>query len=356
MSREPRLLLLGYGNVAHALLPLLAARSAWMEQELACCPRICGIGTRRAGFFVHSPGLTTAQLSQEADPFALLATAGSACQDASAFLRAGQAVGANTLIELTTLNPESGEPALGHIRQALVSGMDVITANKGPLAHAGKELRRLAQQQGVFLRYESTVMDGLPLINLVEYTLPAVGIHGFRGLLNRTSSIVLAAMEQGLPLEEAISQARQIGVAEANPWHDLDGWDATMKTTILAGTLLHARLTPTQVQRTGIRDLSQDEIRAAAQHGTPLRLVSSARLLDGQLTATVGPRRLLPDDPLFAGRESGVISLETDAMGTLTLLQHATGVVQTAYGILSDLLTIQRARSISPPGRSLDLS
>ncbi|HEY1349977.1 MAG TPA: hypothetical protein VGF67_10165 [Ktedonobacteraceae bacterium] len=345
MSQDLRLLLLGYGNVARALLPLLAARSAWMEQELACRPLICGIGTRRAGFFVHASGLSAAQLHGEADPFVLLSATGSACANASAFLTAGRAAGATTLIELTTLHPASGEPALGHIHQALTAGMDVVTANKGPLAHAGADLRRLARQQGLSLRYESTVMDGLPLINLAEYTLPAVGITGFRGLLNRTSSIVLAAMEQGESLEDALVRAQQIGVAEANPWHDLDGWDATMKTTILANTLLGAGLTPAQVQRTGIRDLSQAELRAAAQSGTPIRIVASARRLDDVLTAIVSPQRLSPTDPLFAGRQSGVISLETEAMGTMTLIQHATGVLQTAYGVLSDLLTIQRERS-----------
>lgn len=345
MTHRPRLLLLGYGNVARAFIPLLATRSAWMEQELACRPLICGIGARRTGFVVHAPGLTATQLSDQADPRALLDATGSACQDAATFLQAGRAAGANTLIELTTLNPHNGEPALSHIRQALACGMDVITANKGPIAHAGADLQRLAQQHDVHLRYESTVMDGLPLINLAALTLPAAGIFGLRGLLNRTSGIVLAAMEQGRSQEEAIKQAQQLGVAEANPWYDLDGWDATMKTTILAGALLHTRLTPAQVQRTGIRDLPGEEIRAAAQSGTPIRLVSDARLVDGQLTASVSPRRLMPGDPLFAGREDGVITLETEAMGAITLIQHTTGVLQTAYGVLSDLLTIQRLRS-----------
>lgn len=344
MRETPRLLLLGYGNVARAFLPLLAARSTWLGQELAARPLLCGIGTRRAGFFLHSPGLPAEQLGAQADPLALLCTTGTACEHARAFLQAGRAAGANTLIELTTLNPHSGEPALDHIRQALASGMDVITANKGPLAWAGEELHRLARQHGAHLRYESTVMDGLPVLNLAEYTLPAVGMRGFRGLLNRTSSIVLAAIEEGRSQEEAIRLAQQIGVAEANPWHDLDGWDATMKTTILAGALLQSRLTPAQVQRSGIRDLSAQEIRAAAARGTPLRLVSSAQLVDGVLTATVCPQPLSPTDPLFAGKESGLLSLETEAMGAITLIQHATGVLQTAYGLLSDLVIIQRAR------------
>lgn len=339
-SHTPRLLLLGFGNVARAFLPLLASRSTWLEQELGISPCISGIGSRRTGFFTHPTGIPIT----EPDPLHSLVAIGNSHEDATSFIQAGQVAGANVLIELTTLDPEQGEPALSFIRQALTTGMDVITANKGPIAHAADELHTVAHQHNVQIRYESAVMDGLPLLNLAQFTLPAVGMHGFRGLLNNTSSIVLQQMEQGASLDDAIKQAQHIGVAEANPWHDLDGWDATMKTTILANTLLKARLTPRMVQRTGIRDLSQDEIIAAAQAGTPIRLVSSARNTGDVLTARVQPERLQPDDPLYASKDTGIISLETEAMGTMTLIEHATGVLQTAYGVLSDLIAIQRLR------------
>src|SRR5581483_5166654 len=260
MKRELRLLLLGNGNVARAFLPLLASRSAWMEQELDSRPLICGIGSRRSGFFVHPTGIAAKSFSSQADSLQLLSPDGKSCDDARSFIQAGHAAGADVLIELTTMNPADGEPALTHIRLALEAGMDAITANKGPIAHAGRILHTLARQQGVQLRYESAVMDGLPLINLAEFTLPAVGIRGFRGLLNATSGIVLGKVEQGQSLEEAIQVAQQLGVAEANPWYDLDGWDATLKTTILANTWLNAHLNPRQIERTGIRDLSQAEI------------------------------------------------------------------------------------------------
>jgi homoserine dehydrogenase len=339
------LLLLGYGNVAQALLPLLASRDAWIEQELSIRPLISGIGSRRSGFFIHPTGLSATDLTSSSDPLQVFQQTGQTCADALAFIHAGRAAGATMLLELTTLNPENGEPALTYIRTALEAGMDVVSANKGPIAHAGAALHALAQSKGVGLRYESAVMDGLPLLNLAEFTLPAVGIYGFRGLLNSTSSIVLRQMEQGKTLEEAIQLAQQIGVAEANPWYDLDGWDATMKTTILANTLLKATLTPPMVQRTGIRELAQAEIIAAAQAGTPIRMVSSAHIINGSPTAIVSPERLQPNDPLYAARDSGMVLLETEAMGRITLIEHDTNIVQTAYGVLSDLINIQRAKT-----------
>jgi homoserine dehydrogenase len=280
-------------------------------------------------------------LAHEEDPFYHFARKCTAVKSAEAFIQAGKTVGASVLIELTTLNPHDGQPALMHIRSALQAGFDVITANKGPVAFAQADLQMLARHHNVQFRFESTVMDGLPLINLAQFTLQGVGIRSFRALLNTTSSLVLSMVEQGYTLEEAIAKARELGIAEADPWYDLDGWDAVMKTTILANTLLDGQLTPQMVEREGIRDLTPDDICASALAGSPMRLVSAAHRNDGQLIAEVRPRKINKDDILHVGKNTtSVISLETEAMGTITLIEHEPTVMQTAYGVLSDLVTV----------------
>ena len=340
-----RLLLLGYGNVAQAFLPLLASRSAWLGHQFSVRPVISGIGTRRHGFFIHPEGIDVRTLVAEAYPLHWFRSKSNQVKDAEAFLQAGKIARASALIELTTLQPQDGQPALHHIRTALRAGMAVITANKGPIAHAQAELSVLARPQKVQLRFESTVMDGLPLINLAQFTLQAVGLRSFRALLNTTTSIVLSLIEQGHPLEEAIGRAQEIGVAEANPWYDLDGWDAVMKTTILANNLLGGLLIPSMVKREGIRSLSNDEIRAAAAQGTPLRLVSQASRQNGNIIAEVSPQHLHADDVLRIGKgTTSIISLETEAMGMITLVEHEPMVAQTAYGVLSDLIIVLQQR------------
>ncbi len=341
-----RLLMLGYGHVAQAFLPLLASRSEWLGRELGIRPVISGIGSGSRGFYIHPEGINADLLAREQDPLLLFSSAGTSVENFEAFIQAGKGIGASLFIELTTLNPKNGQPAMMHIHKALEAGMDVITANKGPVAYAQVELQSLARRHEVQFRFESAVMDGLPLINLAEFTLPAVGIRSFQAILNSTSSLVLNMIEQGYSRDEAIRKAQQIGVAEADPWYDLDGWDAVMKTTILANTLLEGKLTPQMVEREGIRDLTSDEICAAALAGSPLRLVSQAHRKHGVLIAEVRPRRISSDDILYVGKDkTGVISLETEAMGTITLMEHEPGVKQTAYGVLSDLITIQRQRS-----------
>lgn len=363
MDEQPflplRLLLLGFGNVAQAFLPLLASRSEWLKQKLHLRPVISGIGTRSQGFYIHPTGIDAVLLAQETFPFHHFSSQSERVNDALALIQSGKAAGASLLIELTTLNPQDGEPALTHIRTALSLGMDVITANKGPVAHQQAALQELARRQQVYFRFESTVLDGLPLINLAQFTLQAVNIYAFRALLNSTSTLVLSLVEQSSTFEDAIRQAQQLGIAEADPSYDLEGWDAVMKTTILANNLLEGQLIPSQVQRTGIRSLSLADIRAAATAETPIRLVSRASRNANSIQAVVSPQRLNSDDILLTGKGSAsVISLETEAMGTITLVEHApeaepshstiphsnAAVLQTAYGVLSDLIVIMQQR------------
>jgi len=317
-----------------------------LGRELGIRPVITGIGSRSRGLYIYPDGINADLLAREQDPMSWFSIAGTHMENFETFFQDGKKAGSSLFIELTSLNPQNGQPAIRHIRKAFESGMDVITANKGPVAYAQRELQSLARRHDVQFRFESAVMDGLPLINLAEFTLPAVGIQSFKATLNSTSTLVLNMIEQGYSLEEAIFKAQEIGIAETDPWYDLDGWDAVMKTTILANSLLDGNLTPHMVEREGIRNLTTDEICAAALAGSPYRLVSKAHRKNGVLFAEVRPHRISSDDTLHIGKgTTGVISIETEAMGTITLVEHEPAVVQTAYGILSDLITIQRQRS-----------
>jgi homoserine dehydrogenase len=346
------LLLLGCGRVGMELLDLLAARRDWLAAELRLQPLISGIATRSYGYLLHPRGLEPGGFASAEELLDELKQTGARAADVEEFILQGRAAGASALIELTTLNPHNGEPALTHISTALQAGLHVVTANKGPLAYAQPELQALARQRQVQLRFEATVIDGLPLINLAQFTLPGVGLHAFRAVLNATSSIVLSGIEQGLQMTEAIEQARRLGIAEADPWYDLDGWDAVMKTTILANNLLDGRLTPVMVEREGIGEIPPAEIRAAAAAGTPIRLLSQAYRQGELVVAQVRPSKLADNDILrYAQGATSVISLQTEAMGTLSLVEHAhePAVLQTAYGIFSDLVTILLQRRASTP-------
>ena len=248
-------------------------------------------------------------------------------------------------IEITTLNPQNGEPAIAHIRSAFSRNIHVITANKGPIAHGYSSLCDAARRMQVEFRYESTVMDGAPVFNLVRNNLPAVRVLGFTGVLNSTSKIVVAGMERGLTMDEGIREAQAMGIAEADASYDIDGWDSAAKTAALANVLMNAETTPHSVARVGLGGLTTPEAMKREGEGKTTLLVSRAETLpDGSIKLQVSPEVLQRSELLATVKgTSNLLLLHTDLMGTVgTVLLNPT-VEQTAYGLFSDLVDIARS-------------
>ncbi|HEU4386316.1 MAG TPA: homoserine dehydrogenase, partial [Blastocatellia bacterium] len=241
-------------------------------------------------------------------------------------------------------------------RRALSRGISVVTANKGPLAFAYHEMRALAIQRGASFRFEGTVMDGTPVFNLAEYCLPASGVTGFYGVLNSTTNFILTGLETGRPFDESLLEARKLGIVEANAEHDIDGWDATVKSVALANVLMGADARPRDVERCGIRNLGPAEGQGAVDEGLAIRLVARAEMRSGKLMIRVGPERL-PRQSLLGSTTgtSNALVLQTDLMGELALVEFEPGIEQTGYALLSDLIRVHedmlRGRRRRPPKR-----
>ncbi len=315
-----RLALIGYGNVGRAFARLL-------EKKRGAFPfRIAGIRTGRHGS-AHDPrGLPP-------DP-----TFGPSEATAEEFLDRTKA---EVMIEVTPLDPGTGEPAISHIRAAFARGMHVITANKGPIAHAYAALRDEASRAGVMFRFESTCMDGAPVFNLVRQNLPGVEILGFTGVLNTTSKIVVDAMREGRTMGEGVEEARRLGIAEADVTYDIDGWDSAAKTAALANVLLDARTTPQQVDTRGIGRLTPERLMELAARRKTVRLVSRARRTPRGVRLRVRAE-VLDETDILASLQgtSNLLLFHTDLMGTIGTVSISPGVAQTAYGVFSDLAGI----------------
>jgi homoserine dehydrogenase len=316
------LALIGFGNVGRAFARLL-------EKKRAAFPfRIVGIQTARHGTAVSAGGLPP-------EP-----RFGPPVVSIREFLERAEA---EVAVEVTPLNPATGEPAISHIRAAFARGMHVITANKGPIAHAYADLRDEARAAGVHFRFESTVMDGAPVFSMVRDHLPGVQVLGFTGVLNSTSKVVVEAMRDGLSMEEGIEVARRMGVTETNPSYDLDGWDSAAKTAALANVLMDARVTPQVIRPRGVSRLTPARVQELDRKGRTVRIVSRAKRMPDGVRLRVRAEVLDKNDLLAAvAGTSNLILLHTDLMGTLGTVSIQPTVEQTAYGLFSDLVDIAR--------------
>jgi len=343
------LLLVGFGNVGQRFVTLLEESRAALT-ALGIEPVIVGVLTKRHGGVLDEAGLDTTRLAQ-------LVAGGGAIGSASvpsalewfARLRS-QGIEARVLVETTTLDIRSGEPAISHVRAGFSGGAHVITANKGPAAFAHRALAAEAAAAGVEFLFEGAVMDGIPIFNLVRETLPAVDIRGFRGVVNSTTNVILTALERGEPFGPTLAAMQAAGVAEADPSLDVDGWDAAAKAAALANVLLGANTTPLRVAREGVSEATGERARRARAEGRRLKLVASGTGRGTNARVGVALQVLPLDDPLaILDGQANALELDTWPTGRIVITQRDGGLEKTAYALLADLVAVcQRARKRQP--------
>jgi homoserine dehydrogenase len=325
-----RLALYGFGHVGRALARMLVTTRAPFT--------VTALATKRHGAVVDPSGI---------DLVTILAGTDLPLREAPPL----SSLPADVLVEMTPLDPRTGEPALTYIREALTAGMHVVTANKGPIARAYRELDALATQHGRLLRFEATLADCLPVFTLRRAALPLAKITAIRGVVSSTNNHILTAAAAGVPFADALADAQRLGIAEADPRNDLDGHDAAAKATILANVLMDADLVPEDVSREPIDERAAQAARAAATSGDRVRPLIEIARRGAKVVASLGPRRLGPLDPLYAVDDFSMgLVFDTDLAGRVVVQLHDPHVDQVAYAILTDLLEID-ASARTGPGR-----
>ncbi len=342
------LALVGFGNVARTFARMLDERRVRLEHESDLSCRVTGIATRTHGVIYDERGIDALSAARIVEAGGTLRGICDGASDAGSTFDLIERLGRSAaplrvLVEATTLDIAAGQPALDHVRLALEAGCHVVTANKGPVAFAYHELTSKAARAGLSFLFEGAVMDGVPIFNLVRETLPAVEVRGFRGVVNSTTNHILTALEEGEEFAPALARMQAAGIAEADASLDVDGWDAAAKAAALANVLLDARVTPRDVDRTGIGPEVGSQVAAARARRCRIRLVASA---ERGARPVVRPMEL-PHEDLLAGLRgmANALILETDTLGQIAICQLDGGLAQTAYALLSDLVTVRRRAS-----------
>jgi homoserine dehydrogenase len=326
---------IGFGNVGRALVRLLVAKTTELRELYGIEWRICGVASRSLGWLIIADDQSTTEIS------GLLETA-SRADGLRDWLQRTQP---DVVFETTSLDHETGQPAIEYLTASLKSGAHAITANKGAVVYGYDELSKLAGAAGKRFLFESTVLDSAPVFSLFRETLPAVKLRGFTGVFNSTSNVVLESMEAGRSFEEGVKMAQELGVTETDPSHDVDGWDSAVKICALARVLMNISLTPANVRREGIRNLSTRMLQAARAEGKPYKLVARASFADDKVvSAAVRPEQVALTDPLGNVRGTSLaVHFELDMMPGLTITSHRPNLQSTAYGLLADFINSVRS-------------
>ncbi len=254
-----------------------------------------------------------------------------------------ESTAADVLVEATPTNLVDGEPARSHIVAALAKGMDVITANKGPLVLFYRELQDRARATGGRIFMSAATAAALPTLDVGKLCTAGARIRAVEGILNGTTNYILTRMgQEGIAYDTALKAAQELGIAETDPTLDVEGLDTRNKIILIANQLFDQGLGIGDVRTTGITGVSRETMEKARADGRVIKLIGSARWQDDRLNVRVAPEALPTDHPLAGVHfsEKG-ISFETDSMGRITVTGGHSSPTGAAAALLKDLIHSQ---------------
>ncbi len=238
-------------------------------------------------------------------------------------------------------------PAADYIREALIAGKPVVTANKEVMAKHGYELLTLAQQHQVALRFEASVGGGIPLIAPFQEDLVANDISAIYGIINGTANYILTQMEQrGLDFSVALRQAQDLGYAERDPTKDIEGLDAAYKIAILAALAFRTKVSLQDIYCEGISRLEARDFRYARELEYAIKLLAIAKASNQTIEVRVHPV-FIPEDFLLA-KVNGVynaVQVEGDLVGKVIFYGQGAGPLPTSSAVIADVVAVAQGIS-----------
>ena len=234
--------------------------------------------------------------------------------------------------------------ALALTQAALKAGKHVITANKAMLATHGTQLASLAEKQKLNLAYEAAVAGGIPVIKTVREGLAGNKIQRICGILNGTCNFILSEMQASamhakrVSFDETLAKAQTLGYAESDPTFDISGVDAAQKLAILSSLAFGTQPDFTQVQTSGIANISADDIQFSDEFNCVIRLIGLATKTDDGILQWVGTCLIRKGTPLAAIENvTNGILIDADMVGQIMLQGPGAGGAATASAVLADL-------------------
>jgi len=340
--------IIGFGNVGQALVRILhATKKGILKKKYSFDFKVMAIADPIKGSVYDENGLDLKEIVDLLNTKGNIRDYSRGITDLDS-IKMIKETNTNLIVEATPTNVKTGEPGLTHIKTALENKKHVVTTNKGPIALAYPELMKLAKENNVYLRFEGTVLSGTPSINLVLEALAGCDILKVQGIVNGTTNFILTKMEEGMIYEDALKEAQRLGYAEADPTADVEGWDAAVKTVIIANVMMGGDITIKDVDRKGITEITLEDVKKAKENKKRIKLIAEVYREGEKIKARVSPKELPLTHPLANVMGAiNALTFTTDHLGDVTIIGPGAGRIETGQALLNDILAIHRCYSCS---------
>lgn len=239
------------------------------------------------------------------------------------------------------------------VEAALKHGKSVVTANKDLLAEAGPYLFDLAYKNHVDLRFEASVLGGIPIIRTLYDSLGGNRITELVGIMNGTTNFILSKMtDEGLSYGDVLKEAQDLGYAEADPTADVEGLDAARKLAILASISFNRRIFFEDVTVEGITKIDTEDISFGKEFGYNIKLIGIAKESSKGLSLNVYPAFVPLTHPLASVRGSyNAIYIKGNGIDDAMFYGRGAGSLPTGSSVVSDIMEVSKNVAFESTGR-----
>ncbi|MCH5267616.1 MAG: homoserine dehydrogenase [Lachnospiraceae bacterium] len=231
-------------------------------------------------------------------------------------------------------------PAYEFVKACLEQGKSVCTSNKALVADFGPELIQTAKEHNASFLFEASVGGGIPIIRPLQSSLNPDEILEISGILNGTTNYILTEMtDKGSDFDSVLSDAQNLGYAEADPTADVEGHDACRKIAILTSLAYGKNLDFKDIYTEGITNITDRDIIYAGKLGAKVKIFGSSKETGGRVSAMVAPVMIYPDNPLYS--VDGVfnaILVKGNMVGDVMFYGQGAGKLATASAVVSDVM------------------
>jgi homoserine dehydrogenase len=237
------------------------------------------------------------------------------------------------------------EPAKSLILTAIANKKHVVTANKAVISRFGDEIFTAANKAGVYVLLEAAVGGGIPIIQPLKQSLGVNRIQAVTGIVNGTTNYILTRMQtEGGEFGDILTDAQNLGYAEADPSADVEGWDAADKIAILASLAFGGRIKRDDVFAEGITKITATDISYAQKLGFVIKLLAIAKEVQTEpetISVRVHPTLVPKEHPLASiNGVYNAILVEGEPIGQVMFYGRGAGTGPTASAVVSDIMSI----------------
>jgi homoserine dehydrogenase len=244
--------------------------------------------------------------------------------------------------------------AYDYVAGALKAGKWVVTANKALLAEKGDALFTIAEREGGEIGFEASVAGAIPVIRAIRDGLIGNRIEYILGILNGTSNYILTKMsDEGLPFNQALREAQELGFAEQDPALDISGVDAAHKLCVLVRLAFGVPITMQEIVTRGVSSIEPTDIEFAKEFGYKIKLLAIAKEQGDSIEARVEPTMIPVRHPMST--VSGVFNavyVVGDHAGPSLYYGKGAGAGPTGSAVVSDIvdMAVRKAAKCSRRG------